>query len=178
MNPQIRAALEASGCDTALADPPTQFETTDNPIAADELFSTDDTQMLIDFAGPSPQAHTELERYWHVRQFFLKQDRAASRDEQGNAKLERIRAAVRSGDSADVLSLFRQRHVWRQHALEHLTDGRVICRVDCCPHIATTGSEFCINHILLDPSQKLFCECPSCHRPYPAMSECFACRPE
>jgi hypothetical protein len=92
--------------------------------------------------------------------------------------LERIAGVVKSGDSADVLNLFKQRHVWRQHALEHLTDGRVICKIECCPHVAIAGSEYCVNHIMNDSTQKLFAECQVCHRPYPVMSECFTCRPE
>jgi hypothetical protein len=135
-----------------------------------------DTQVLIDAAGPSPQARTDRERDWHVRQVCLRRDKAASRDQRKTLSIERIRDLVQRGDSADILNLFKQRHTWRQHAIDHMADGRVICKVDCCPHVATAGSEFCINHILLDSNQKLFCECPSCHRPYPAMAACFACR--
>jgi hypothetical protein len=57
-----------------------------------------------------------------------------------------------------------------------MTDGRKICAVDCCIRVATAGSDFCISHILRDPTQKLFVECPTCHRPFPVLSSCFGCR--
>jgi hypothetical protein len=176
MHPGVPSILDAHGCDLGLEDPPGQFETTENMIPADAVIANFDTAPLTDLAGQSPLSRTESERYWHVRQYYLTQDRASTRDPIVSEKLARIKATVKSGDRAQVLSLFRQRHIWRQRALECITDGRQICKVENCHHVATAGSDYCINHILLDERQVLFVECPTCHRPYPIMSECFACR--
>jgi hypothetical protein len=51
-----------------------------------------------------------------------------------------------------------------------------MCASPRCPNAAVPGSEFCVAHILLDQNQKLFAECPDCHRPFPVMGACFACR--
>jgi hypothetical protein len=178
MKPALRAMLESRGCDLLLDDIPAHFDTAENPIAPNEPMSSFDTTALLDMAGPAPQARTNTERYVHVRQYFGNQNRATSRDDIVGQKTTAIRRIVSTGDAAALMDLFKKRHVWRQRGLHHCTGGRWICASPDCPHVSVPGSDYCLNHILLDPSQKLFKKCLECGRPYPINSECFACRPE
>jgi hypothetical protein len=176
MDPAVRAILEANGCEGNLEDPPAQYETTERMIGSDEMISSMDTEKLTALAGRSAAGRGDADRYWHVRQYYINQARGQRRDAEIEEKLVEIENVLKNGDPDGIAELFRQRHLWRQQVVEHMTDCRPICSVPDCYHVSAVGSEFCINHILLDREQKLFVECPVCHRPYPIMSSCFGCR--
>ena len=176
LNPALKAMLESSGLDSNLEDVPQRFEETESLVGLAEPFASFRTEDLIEAAGEAPLCRTDLEKYWHVRQYFVKKEKAATQGKIVAEKLDGIKAVVKHGNKDEIMNLFKQRHVWRQKAEEYCTGGNRICKSEQCPNLALKGSEFCVQHILQDPNQKLYIECATCHRPYPVMSKCFACR--
>lgn len=173
MKPQLRAILEENMCDLAIEPPPKDFVQTTNPIAPDEDFSTFNTQKIYDLAGPSLEQAT-VDKYLHMRQYYMNQLRSQSRNQLIEDQMSKIQAILKSGSPAEIQKLFRERHQWREHAQQYKS-GTPICKIPECPHLVVCGSEYCMNHILNDKNQKLFVECPDCHRPYPVTSSCFFC---
>ena len=176
LNPTVKALLDSAGIESNLEDVPAQFEETKILINQEDPVTSYHTEDLVAAAGTAPSCRTELDKYWHVRQFFIKEDRSETRKKVVSEKLDAIKSVVRNGNKDQVLELFKRRHLWRKKASEYCTSGDRICSVENCPNLAVDGSDFCVNHIMQDSSQKLFTECPHCHRPYPVMSKCFACR--
>lgn len=173
--PKAQTILESMGISGILDDPPVEFETTENPIPPDADFSEFDTSKIYEYAGPTTEGKTASEKYWHIRQYYMNQTRAAKRNEQITASIEDIKRILTSGSIEEIKDLQKQRHIWRKHAHEYRTDQLPICQVENCTEIALDGSKFCVRHILMDNEQKLFAECPNCHQPYPINSQCFRC---
>jgi len=178
LTPGARAILEAAGIDSSLEEAPRSFAEPVNPIAKDHAFSSFAPDDLISPAGESPSARTPTERYRHVRQFYMRDGRADGRDRLVAQRLSEILTTVKTGDQAAVLELFRRRHVWRQRATEMCAGHDKVCAVEHCTRAALPCSTFCVGHVVRDPDQRLFVECPACNRPHPVMSACFACRDE
>ena len=170
-----QSILQSFGIPGTLEEPPTDFDTTENPIPEDADFSTFDTAKIYDCAGPTTEGKTASEKYWHVRQYFINQSRAAVRNEQIHQTILDIKQVLQTGSIEDIKELQRQRHIWRQYAHHYRTDDQPICEEENCIELALEGSKYCIRHILLDPDQKLFTECPNCHQPYPINCRCFRC---
>lgn len=176
LNPAVKALLDSAGLESNLDDVPAKFEDTEQVVGPEDVFSSFDTTALLDAAGEAPSCRTNAERYWHVRQYYLREKRAAERDAIVADRLAKIQATVKEGTKDQIVEMFKQRHQWRQKADEFCTHTDKICKSEGCLRVALRGSEFCVNHIMSDPNQKLFVECPNCHRPHPVMSSCFACR--
>lgn len=176
ISPTVRALLESAGIDANLEDVPARYEVAPNPIEEDADFSTFRTDPIVASAGEAPSSKTDTEKYWHIRQYYIQEERAKEREEVVAERLEKIQETLKNGDVAAIKDLFKMRHAWRQRAAEFCTNPEKICENESCTHVALAGSSFCASHILQDPDQKLFVECSFCHRPYPAMSKCFACR--
>ena len=134
-----------------------------------------DTSAIYTLAGPSAEGRNPQEKHLHMRQFYLTQIRASNRQEETDKMLESIENVLTNGSIEDILALQRDRHEWRTIAHNERQDQYPICENPECTNICVHGSNFCPNHILLDPNQKLFVECPNCHSPKPVNSNCFRC---
>jgi hypothetical protein len=145
---RIMAGVMAAERDASLADPPGDF-------ASAEGFLTDDLNAAESPPSPKPQ---------DIPTIFEPLPEEAT-------PLARATHAVKSGDVGAVLALFRARHEWRAHA----NGAESICAVECCLRTPCVGSRFCIAHIINDPAQQYFRECPVCHRPFQANGVCFIC---
>lgn len=176
MNPAVKALLDSAGIDSNLEDVPAQYAVAPNPLAEVEDFTMFNTEPIRTSAGEAPSSKTDTEKYWHIRQYFIQEGKAKNREQVVAKRLPYLQETVRSGDTEAINELFKKRHVWRMRASEFCTDQEKICKNERCTHIAVPGSDYCTNHILQDEKQMLFAECPECHRPYPKMSRCFACR--
>ncbi|KAH0788769.1 hypothetical protein GPJ56_007451 [Histomonas meleagridis] len=172
----IRSILVASGCDTALVPPPREYETTDNPIPMDEAIFEYDTSKLFNAAGFSPEATSELDKYWHVRRFYMGQLKILSRNDNEDPTYEKIQTTVQERNIDNVLEMFQQRHQWLENSYKYRADCHPLCKIQDCLNEAIYGSEYCINHLDNDPNQNLFRKCEKCNRMYPVTSSCFFCR--
>lgn len=176
LNPAVKALLDSAGLESNLEDVPVHFAEAEQLVDSGSSFSTFDTEELVSAAGEAPSSKTDSENYLHIRQYLLKEVRAAEREKVVSERIAKIQATVKQGNKDEILSLFKQRHLWRQRADEFTTPSDKLCTVEGCIRVSLPGSEFCIGHIMRDPNQKLFVECPTCHRPHPVMTTCFACR--
>ena len=173
--PDAQSILQSFGISGTLEEPPADYDTTENPIPEDADFSTFDTSKIYECAGPTTEGKTASEKYWHVRQYFINQCRASVRNEHVDQSIAQIKQIIQTGSVEDIKELQKRRHVWRQYAHQYRTDDQPICEEENCIELALEGSKYCIRHILLDPDQKLFAECPNCLQPYPINSQCFRC---
>ena len=176
MNPEVLAILNQNGCEIPKEDPPAEPFDTTNPLAGESDFSNFNIRPLYEVAGENPEAQTNEERYIHVRQFYMNKDRTERRSALIQDHLAEFKNILKNGTLEEIKELYKKRHMWRQKAHEIREDGQPICKVESCIHIALPGSEYCMNHIMNDPDQKLFIMCPTCKRPYPVNCECFTCR--
>ena len=176
MNPSVLKILQENGCEIPNQDPPVDALDTDNPVDTNSDFSNFNIKPLYEAAGEAPEAETTEEKYLHMRQYYMNQDRTERRSALIQEHLNRFKEILKNGTLEEIKELYKERHIWRQKAHEIREDGQPICKVESCIHIALPGSEFCINHILKDPDQKLFTMCPTCKRPHPINCECFTCK--
>ncbi|OHT17455.1 hypothetical protein TRFO_02464 [Tritrichomonas foetus] len=176
MDPKIRSILEANGCDTALIEVPTHFETTENPLDPNLLSSDFQTQKLYDISAcQAGDNKTASDKYWHIRRYYLNQVRATTRNQLIEEEKAKINEILKSGDNTKLQELFKKRHEWRKAIHNFRSDDQPICDVENCHHVALKGSTFCINHITHDKSQKLYVECEKCHQPHPVFAACLCC---
>ena len=172
----VRSILVSNGCDTALVPPPTSYETTDNPIKPYENIFDFDTKKLNNAAGYSPEAISELDKYWHVRRYYIGQLKTLSQVETQDPTYEKIQKTVHFRNMDDVLGMFKQRHQWLENIYKYRADYHPICKIQNCLHEAIVGSEYCIHHLDNDTNQKLFKKCEKCNHMHPVTTNCFFCQ--
>ena len=176
MNAALKAIFKEKGCELPTEEPPAKYSIAENPISLNSDFSTFDTSSLYLAAGDFGDNKTKDDKYLHIRQYYLNQNKTTSRNQLIEDHLNKIKNTLTNGSLEDIKELYRQRHIWRQKAHEIRKDEHPICLIEDCINIAVPGSSYCINHIVKDPNQKLFAECTICKRPYPVCSSCFTCR--
>lgn len=176
MNAAAKAILEENSCEIPTEAPPSGALESPCPIDQSSDFSTFNTHGLYEAAGDPGDGKTRDEKYLHMRQYYLNQSKAESRQKLISQHSEKIRRILTEGTPEELEELYKNRHMWRQRAHEVREDDKPICKVENCIQIAAPGSEYCICHIMNDPNQKLFVLCPKCNRPHPVCSDCFACR--
>ena len=176
MKPSVQAILEEAGCE--IPTEPAPKVALDSPMPFDQTtdFSHFNTKKLYTAAGEPGEGKSRDEKYLHMRQFYLNQVRADSRQKLIQAHEEKIRKILTEGTPQQYQELLKQRHIWRTRAHEIRNDDKPICKFENCIQIALPGSDYCVAHILNDPDQKLFVACPKCNRPHPVCTDCFTCR--
>ena len=176
MKPTVQVLLQESGFEIPTEAPPADAIESTMPIDVTANFSTYNTKELYNAAGDPGDGKSRDEKYLHMRQFYLNQYRADSRQKIIQAHSDHIRHILTEGTPEEFQELCKQRHIWRTRAHEVRNDDKPICKAENCIQIALPGSEYCVAHIMNDPDQKLFVMCPNCKRPHPVCSDCFACR--
>lgn len=175
MNPAQLQILEQYGCSIPTEAPPEVQIDVPQIIPTDKNFSYFNTQPLKEASSTTSLNKSRKSVYIHVRQYCLNSDKTEKRGEIVQDQYESIKKVLKEGSLEDIKELYKKRHIWRNLAHDVRKDDYPICKVESCIHIALPGSEYCANHILLDPNQKLFIECPTCKRPYPKNGECMTC---
>lgn len=172
----VQQFLESNGLDTELCEVPQQYDTTDNYLEPSESSLSFQTQKLCEISGCQPnETKMNSDLYWNVRRYYINQVRTQSRKDFLDKEKNDIQEILRTKDISQIKKLFNDRHEWRKSIHNFRSDDMPICEVNNCHHIALKGSSFCINHIILDPSQKLYVECPNCHQPHPVFTNCLSC---
>jgi hypothetical protein len=162
MNDAVRDILRANGCDTGLEAPYSKFLSASNPVCPDDQFASFDTSELRRSFEPPPDSATD---YAAIRRFYVAKIRNELRSRLIADKFRSIRETLTNGGRECISELFAERHNWRVGAARLSPSGIRICVSPRCPNAAVPGSEFCVAHILLDPNQKLFAECPTATGP-------------
>ena len=166
-----------NGLPLPMDEPPASFKTTTQITPEKEENPKYNVQKM---AGKSPLSVPEfntIDQYLHVKQFYTGMLRSNQRKQVLVEETERIKAILEGGDPEAIKELMRERHTWRTAIQNNRSNGLMICKNEDCSHIAIPSSEYCINHILSDPTQVLFAECPKCHMPYPKHGKCLKCNP-
>ena len=154
----------------AFPPPPAVFSTTERPYDPKDLF---------DSSGSDPNDDLmSTEEYQEARTGYLRDARRTNVDRFLFAKMSGIKEILTSGTEQEVIALMKRRHESKKRAMQASTEDQQICACPTCAKVAVPGSSFCIAHILNDSEQKLFAECPTCHRPHPVFGDCFLCRPQ
>ncbi|KAK8886801.1 hypothetical protein M9Y10_037834 [Tritrichomonas musculus] len=174
----VQLYLESNGLDSALSEVPSKFETTEKHLESTESSLSFQTQKLCETLGCQPPADGKMnsDTYSNIRRYFVNQARGQSRKEFLDREKKSIQEKLESGNIDTIRLLFKNRHEWRTSIHKFRSDDMPICVVENCPHVALKGSNFCINHIMLDKNQKLYVECPQCHQPHPVFTDCFSCQ--
>ena len=156
VSPLVQEILDASGIKGPISDIPPGFSESPSPLVDESLFDLIFSAPIGDSSNDSPSPAREL-----VTSAAEDDDI----DSQVQARLDLLREIVKAGDLPQARKLI-------QH--ETSVRGRKCAETEC-PREALTGSDFCINHIVRDPHQKLFRECPNCRRPSPVGCRCLFC---
>lgn len=175
MKPSVVKLLEEKGLDIPTENPPEDAEETKNPIDVRGKFKNFHSKKMYDASGEVGLEQTKENKYLHLRQYYITQVKTETRNQAIEQKTEELRKILTTGSPEDIEKLYEQRHQWRITMHAKTNDIKPICKYDKCISTAIPGSEYCANHILSDPNQKLYIECPTCHRPHPVCTICFGC---
>ena len=154
----------------SLPPPPAVFATTERPYDPKDPFDSSESDVNDELM---PQSE-----YQDARTAFLRDSRVKAVDKFIFTKMHEIKDIIKNGNERDIIELMQKRHRCKRRVMQTVTDEQQICEHNTCFRTAVPGSRFCVAHILNDRDQKLFTECPTCHRPYPVFGDCFLCREE
>lgn len=154
---------------SALLDPPEKFEIAiENPVlhkTQNEL-SEGCFYEVPDMEADMPIIAAKLMRN---RKHYLNELEKNAREETIRHLIEinkkQIKNSVEKSEvSQDILEIMKKRHKWKSSFYSYDNSLPRICKVETCSNVALGQSDFCFNHITKDPSNRLFIECPNCHR--------------
>jgi hypothetical protein len=158
--------MRARGLALPLEGAPQEFCETDSCITMDTPLGPPDPTLFDDHSDDRFSAYLSL------RTRYVNQLRVEAANREIRRKFHEFHAVLAEGAPPEIDELLRKRHDWRARAFEHARADQAICKSSRCVNLATPGSEYCLNHILLDPHQTLFAECTLCNRPYPIVGVC------
>ena len=159
----------------SLPSPPESFiENPPNPVLPDQPYDSFNIQALVNDLNIENDQENPYPSYLQSREKYLSVLRNKEQEKAAKFITDKIEQILFHGSIADLLQLYQKRHICRTQ-ISHYLNKAPICCVDGCINLCLEGSSFCSIHILNDPNQKLFKECPQCHHPYPIVSECFYC---
>ena len=156
----VQEILEESDIKGTLCDVPNDFSDVMNPL-------DDESLLEVLFARSFEEDPADDEPAKETRQSLLSSSLSVT-DDDVQARYDLLRETVASGNLSAALKLMTDRHRW-------VSQTRNTCKVSSCTHLALSESEFCVEHIVNDEKQKLFCECPTCKRPHPIGCHCLFC---
>ena len=156
VSPLVQEILDASGIKDPIGEIPPGFSESPSPLADDALFDLMFSAPIDDSSDDSPRPERDL---------VIGAAEDEDTDRKVQERLDLLREIVRAGDVPQARKLMQ---------LNKSVRGRKCADAEC-PGEALTGSDFCINHIVQDPRQKLFRECPNCRRPSPVGCRCLFC---
>jgi hypothetical protein len=163
--------MRARGLALPLDGVPQEFCETESCITMDTPLGSQDAK-LFDGLSNSLDPDDNSAAYSLIRTRYVNQLRADVATQEIRRKFREFRRVLTDGEPSEIDELLQKRHNWRTRAFEHAKADQTICKSSRCINLATPGSEYCLNHILLDPHQTLFAECTVCHRPYPIVGVC------
>ncbi|EAY17396.1 hypothetical protein TVAG_319910 [Trichomonas vaginalis G3] len=176
MKPSAIAILEERGCEIPKEAPPSEAVNTKNPVNTDGPMKNFNSIHIVQACNEQSNPQSKEDKYIHLRQYYVNQVKGETRKQILDKKADEIRKILLKGSPEQIEQLYLNRHKWRQAIHEFRNDDKPICKVENCINVVVPGCEYCINHINLDPNQKLFVICEKCHRPHPVCSECFTCK--
>lgn len=91
-----------------------------------------------------------------------------------NAKKEELKRLISTGTLDDWRAFESKQHHKARLGLK-VGSKWTLCYAEGCTNRAVHSSDFCVQHILMDRSQKLFTRCDTCGRPRLIHSNCFLC---
>lgn len=175
MNSALLALLQANGCDQQIFDPPDDFEISPGIIDQDELFSSFNPTPAYNLVNDQDEETSRTEDdYLNMRHAYINEVHNQEKRDENVEKLKEFEQIAREGSPDELLELFRKKHIWKK-AVCQMQGKFDICEDELCSNIALPGSKYCPNHIHLDSEQKLFIQCPNCHRNHPKMIRCPSC---
>lgn len=159
-----------------LPPPPSEFKTTNQNVDYNKIEINEFKPKALNFLEQTfSEFKTTEDKYSFFRQYMITYFRSSSIKEYEQEELKKIKNILENGTHDEVVSLYKQRHIWRQKIHEYRGDDCNVCAIEDCIYTALPGSDYCVCHILNDKNQKLFSECPDCRKPYPIYCKCYSC---
>lgn len=117
------------------------------------------------------------------RKHYLKEIENHARDKVIQKLIQKEKEAIKNyTENADgqreILNLMANRHKWRSHYRKYDLCLPKICKIETCPNICVEDSDYCINHVMNDQSNKLFLQCTNCKRVHLINMPCLICGKE
>lgn len=177
MNSALLSLLQANGCDQQIFDPPEEYEVSPNVIEQDEMFSNFDSSLAYSLLNdPDIEEKKDQDNYMSIRHSYTNEIKKKVQVDESEDKLKEFERIAREGNPDELLELFNLKHTWKKAIYEARSKEFNICEDEFCSNTALPGSLYCPNHIHLDQEQKLFVQCPTCHRNHPKMMRCPSCK--
>ena len=181
MEQEVNKVLSLNGVNSSSqTQPPNFVESKKNPyLKADLKQFSKGSFYQISPPEKDDDIQCFLENISRNRRHYLRALENKAREEtvkqQSQKFAEIIKEGIKNPKHTEFLNLFKERHKWLSNYQIYDENLPVICKVESCINPCFCNSEYCLNHILLDPNNKMFAQCPKCHRIYLANGNCTCC---
>lgn len=174
---KINDLLKKNKNTTESLDPPHKYETTTENTIINKTQSELGEDSFYDIPDMNANIKVISKKFTRNRKHYLNQLEKSAREEaiQRLTKKRKsiIKNSIKTPDNIqDILDLIKKRHDWKSALFLYDNSLPKICKFESCSNVCISGSDFCLNHISKDLSNRLFMECPKCHRIHPINGQC------